>query len=514
MELFQNYLVSVLSAIFAMANGAVFNVNDLESSRLRDVASEIREFLSDDFCSNADRTSEGHQNLLLARQAYIWGWPLVYMQNCKRSLSILNGPGVSGGSPVAPPNQLSMLHDFIAPASFTIPCPNQDVVYGFGLLDLRKTSVVLQVPDFGTRFWLFQLGDHRTDSFAQIGSMYKTRPGHYLIVGPSWDGNVPEGIQGILHCPTNIGFCLPRIYMDGSDEDRRVVQKLIQRIQIYPESKYTGKWKTRDWTKTKWYPMVAAGNRLRSKWVNPDTFFEVLEETLKEVPPLPNEVDFYDRVMKLIDESKTNAELRRLLSEVARATERDYVRPLFDFQQNGIEVGNGWRSFENGAAFGSDYITRTAIARSNIFVNRHSEAKYFYLTIGNDGRRLEGSRKYTLLFPEGNLPPAKGFWSLTLYDKDHRLFLNSEQRYAVGTRTKDLITNNDGSVSIYVQAEPPSQALRNNWLPAPEGRYSLYLRVYWPAESALSGEWLPPTAVLVDELATQDLKSVQDEAIR
>ncbi len=97
--------------------------------------------------------------------------------------------------------------------SFRRAMPESRCVYGFGILDLKETAVVLQVPDFGNRFWLFQLGDHRTESFAQIGSMYDTRPGHYLIVGSDWDGVVPNGIEGVLRSSTNLGFCLPRIYM-------------------------------------------------------------------------------------------------------------------------------------------------------------------------------------------------------------------------------------------------------------------------------------------------------------
>ena len=490
----RNYLVSVFSAIFALSNGALFDVDDARNGGTRDVPAEIRLWLKAEELGQQSEVSSNDDDLLTAKQAYVWGWPLVYMNHCRRSLAILSGPGVSGGSPVAPPNQLSMLSDFIAPESFAVPCPNQDVVYGFGVLDLRNTSVVLQVPDLGGRFWLFQLGDHRTESFAQIGSMYHTPPGHYLVVGPNWDGTAIEGMQGILRCPTNLGFCLPRIYMDGSDDDRKQVQKQIERIQIYPSSKYTGKWKTRDWTRSRWYPMVAAGNRLRCKWVEPETFFDSLEEVLKEIPPLPNEVGFYERMQQLLNRSRLDPAFRRELVKVAKKTDRDYVSPLFEFQQNGSAIGNGWRSLRNGAAFGTDYTTRTAIARSNIFVNRHEEAKYFYLDLDGQGQRLNGSHRYTMTFPKEELPPSQGFWSLTLYDKNHRLFVNPQNRYAIGTRTRDLVQNEDGSTTIFIQPDPPSAESQSNWLPAPKGEFSLYLRVYGPDPCVLSGAWLPPAA--------------------
>ena len=55
-------------------------------------------------------------------------------------------------------------------------------------------------------------------------------------------------------------------------------------------------------------------------------------------------------------------------------------------------------------------------------------------------------------------------------------------RFSVGTKNKDLKRNSDGLLTIYMQASPPSDgAHRANWLPAPKGDFSLYIRAYWPA---------------------------------
>jgi hypothetical protein len=34
---------------------------------------------------------------------------------------------------------------------------------------------------------------------------------------------------------------------------------------------------------------------------------------------------------------------------------------------------------------------------------------------------------------------------------------------------------------------------RSNWLPAPSGRFFLYLRLYEPMPAAINGRWTPPT---------------------
>ncbi len=76
-----------------------------------------------------------------------------------------------------------MLTDYVNPEERNVACPNQDVVYGLGLLALDVSPVVIQVPDFGDRFWVYQIVDLRTDSFAQLGKMHGTTRGFYLLAG-------------------------------------------------------------------------------------------------------------------------------------------------------------------------------------------------------------------------------------------------------------------------------------------------------------------------------------------
>jgi hypothetical protein len=110
-----------------------------------------------------------------ARSIYAWGWPLVNIHNRYLIMKRVPEPGYMGGIvPVAPPNQLAMLHDYVAPEERMVACPNQDVAYGFGLVDLTQEPAVIQVPDFGDRFWVYQVVDQRTDSFAHLGKMYGT----------------------------------------------------------------------------------------------------------------------------------------------------------------------------------------------------------------------------------------------------------------------------------------------------------------------------------------------------
>jgi hypothetical protein len=184
---------------------------------------------------------------------------------------------------------------------------------------------------------------------------------------------------------------------------------------------------------------------------------------------------------------------------IRAATEADeqLVQPLFQFRNYGEQLPNNWSTISNEAAFGTDYFTRTAVAKSNIFVNSPNETKYYYQDLDMTGARLNGANHYTVTFAKGQTPPVNGFWSLTLYNEHHFFAPNPIKRYSVGTKNKDLKISSDGSLTIYVQAdEPIDPAQRANWLPAPKDRdFSLYIRAYWPKAEVMDGSWTPPAVV-------------------
>lgn len=426
----------------------------------------------------------------VAREAYVWGWPLAYVHQCRSRVALVPAAGKSGGLPVAPLNELAMLTDQIAPRTAVVPCPNRDVLYGFGVFDLAATPVVVQVPDFGPRFWLYQLGDQRTDSFAALGSMHGTRPGCYLVVGPGWTGAAPPGIAGVVRSPTRHAYCIPRVFFTAADGDRAAAVAATAGVMAYPLADFTGSPRHRDWSKLRWLPSLSRDASI----VTPERFLEILPTLLDDVPPLPGEEPLYARLRGLAAAISADPALAAVATAAVHAAEREVVAPLFEFRNVGIRLPAGWTTVVNGAAFGTDYLTRTAVARSNVFVNRHRETKYYYLDVDATGRRLDGRQRYAITFPAGRLPPAAGFWSLTAYDARHSLSADSAARHAIGSRDTALEFAADGSLTILV--EPAGSGLAASAAPnritAPEGPFSLYLRLYAPEEIALAGRWTPP----------------------
>ena len=101
-----------------------------------------------------------------------------------------------------------------------------------------------------------------------------------------------------------------------------------------------------------------------------------------------------------------------------------------------------------------------------------------------------------MTFAKGELPPVRGFWSLTLYNENHFFAPNSLKRYSLGTKNKTLKYGADGSLTIDVQPDSPGADKEANWLPAPKGAaFTLYVRAYWPQQAITTGQWTPPAVI-------------------
>ena len=86
------------------------------------------------------------------------------------------------------------------------------------------------------------------------------------------------------------------------------------------------------------------------------------------------------------------------MTEGAKEADEKLVKPLFQFRNYGQQLPHHWSTISNESAFGTDYFTRTAVAKSNILVNSPNETKYFYQDLDADGARLNSANRYTVTF--------------------------------------------------------------------------------------------------------------------
>jgi len=428
----------------------------------------------------------------IAQFAYVWGWPLINMLNRNAAITKAPYPGhLNGVLPAAPRGQIAMLADYIEPSETFVTCPNQDVVYGLGFFSLDEEPVVIQVPDFGSRFWVYALYDARTDQFGHVGKPYGTKPGFYLLAGPNWHGDKPAGITEIVRCPTALANAIPRVFQDDTPEDKRAIQSVINQVVAYPLKDFTGKMKTIEWAKVRDIqgPKSSGGE---TKWVVPEKFFDQFGTALDTVPPLPGEQALYGQFRLMMDCAAKDPALKRVLVDTAIDTDKKVIQPFFLWKHNGRPAGNGWNRSTNNAQFGLDYFDRTGTAKSNMFDNRPNETQYIYTDADGSGAQLTGGSNYEITFPADQEPPVNGFWSLTLYNDKHLFNPNPLKRYSLGTKNKNLKRGNDGSLTLYIGAKSPGADKETNWLPAPNGPFSLYIRAYWGKSGITDGSWKPP----------------------
>lgn len=98
-----------------------------------------------------------------------------------------------------------------------------------------------------------------------------------------------------------------------------------------------------------------------------------------------------------------------------------------------------------------------------------------------------------------DMPPVNEFWSMTMYGPDNNFVANEGMRYSVGDRTRGMVKDADGSFTVDIQPDAPSDpAARANWLPAPrQGPFHLILRTYGPKQPVIDQAWAPPAVLAV-----------------
>ena len=204
----------------------------------------------------------------------------------------------------------------------------------------------------------------------------------------------------------------------------------------------------------------------------------------------------------VLDAAAKDPEVMKTLRETAFAADKELIAPMMWWRYNGQAAGNGWTSPANNAAFGTDYYHRTGAVKADPYDNKRNETMYFYTDNDTQLQQLDGKSSYAVTFPKGQLPPVKGFLSLTMYNPEHFFAPNALKRYALGTKNKSLKYNDDGSLTIYLGNKSPGKEKEANWLPAPEGNFSIWLRAYWPDQAILDGAWKPPKIEKTSEATT------------
>jgi hypothetical protein len=444
---------------------------------------------------------QGGEEFWLATDAYIYGYPLVTMEMTRRVVT--NVPTVEGTR--GPMGQFIKLRQYPDASFRDVTAPNADTLYTTAFLDVGNEPWVISIPDMKDRYFLFPMLDGWTNVFQVPGKRTTgTKAQTYAITGPRWKGTLPAGVKE-YKSPTSIVWILGRIYCTGTPEDYAAVHALQDQCKLMPLSAfgkaYTPPAGTVD-------PAVDMKTAVREQVNRMDTvaYFTLLAELLKGNPPAAADAPAIAKFAKIglvpgkdYDASKLNADFAKRIPQVA------FDRTMLQFKVNkAVKDVNGWAFDTATGIYGTDYLNRALFTAIGLGANRTQDAVYPTSLKDAEGKAYDGTNKYIMHFPKGQLPPVGGFWSLTMYDADYFFVANPINRYSISAR-QNLKLNADGSVDLYIQSQSPGADKESNWLPSPAGKFILMLRMYWPHEkspSIINGTWAPPAVRKINGRAT------------
>ncbi len=425
----------------------------------------------------------------ITEEAYIYAFPMIAAYKAMYQFNIDKADPQYKG----PFNQVLSNSRVFTPKDTAIVTPNSDTPYSMLQADLRAGPIVFCVPAIEkTRYYSVQLTDMYTYNYGYVGSRTTGNDaGCYMVAGPHWTGETPNGVAKTFHSETDFSLLIYRTQLFGPD-DIDNVKNIQAQYTAQPLSKFLHQ------------AAPPAPPTLDFPKFSADAFklkaFSYLNFLMQFTPPVPEETALRARFAEIgIAPGKPYKEPKLLEGKlvtglaIKKAFEKiEAKRDTVGKDENGWLVSTG--AFGNRAFIGGDYTLRAAAALAGVYGNDAVEALYPMAKVDDRGEKLDGGKyNYTLTFPAGQYPPVNAFWSVTMYDgKTQLLIENPINRYLINSpMLPDLKKNPDGSLTIYIQKDSPGKDKESNWLPAPNGPIYLVMRLYWPKEEALSGAWKP-----------------------
>jgi hypothetical protein len=448
-------------------------------------------------CSGSSTSSGGNtrpgveEAVSIATEAYIYGYPLVTVDMTRKFFT--NYATVQGSR--GPMGQIIRLRTYPAVDDHAVTAPNADTLYTTAFIDVSREPWVFSIPDMGDRYYLMPMLDGWTDVFQVPGK--RTTGGkaqNYAITGPGWTGTLPAGVTE-YKSPTGIVWILGRIYCTGTPDDYAKVHALQDKFSLVPLSSYGKRYTPLPGEVDNNLDMkTAVRDQVDHMGVN--DYFNYLAKLMKTNPPTADDAPIVAKMAQIglvpgqdFDPSKLGAFDREAIKAVPKLAQVKII----EFAKK-VEPVNGWLVIPKAGLYGTDYVDRAFVTAIGLGANRPQDAIYPTSEKDADGKDYDGNKKYVMHFDKGQMPPADGFWSLTMYDASFFFVPNPLNRYTLSSRNK-FVTNSDGSVDFYLQADSPGKAKEANWLPAPKAKFIPMMRLYWPKEnppSIIDGSWKPP----------------------
>ena len=366
----------------------------------------------------------------LAREAFTFAFPLVEQYRMQVALTHPQSPAFSADF-----NQFGAARALQGPEDTLVIRPNADTLYAAVILDVRTEPMVIAVPEMeDSRYYSVQLIDSHTHNFGYIGTRTTGNgAGQFMIAGPNWRGETPEGITRLIRTESYVPMGLIRIEVKGEDDLQRV-HTLQDAFAVTPLSEFLDNEAPADAPPLSWVAPIGQGD----EW-NPD-FIKVLRFIHDElIEAHPTETALFERYLSL--EALLDDPAKREI--IRTAAEQQYQAIVSNQDQLGQMV-NGWlltsAIFGNREHMQGKYQMRAEATYYGLWGNDLEEAYYPTAMRDANGEPLDASKhNYVLHVTADQLPKAKGFWSLTMYNDAQLMHANEVNRYVVGCSMEKMV---------------------------------------------------------------------------
>ncbi|MDO7835607.1 DUF1254 domain-containing protein [Sphingobium sp. HBC34] len=431
----------------------------------------------------------------IAEEAFIYAYPIVHGYRAIHWLGVRKGGF----------NRLDHYRHIIDPADDLNKEVqiNLDTLYTLVPFDMRREPLVLTVPAFPDRYFSVQFSDFYMHNYAWLGTRTTGQGGgRYLLAGPDWSGETPDGVDAVIPCDTAISYFIIRILCRGKD-DEPAVNAIQDQFKLEPLSAFLG--------------VEAPPPAPDPAWMWPSkTMFSSIDiysyfnYLLRFLEPREDERDLFVDFARIHIGWGKNFDIEAFAPPVQQAI-RDGAQAAFDrIRARAASPGkvvNGWylvprirgdRDLLSGSS--EKRFTRAVQARVGIYGTDLEECVYLPTEHEADGSVIDASVADYVLTLEPPIP-VSGFWSVTVYAADTQFLVpNAIDRYALGDRDP-LIVDPDGKIRIHLQHGAPLADRMANWLPVPACPLLIVLRLYIPFRDVVEGRYIPAPVIRTRVLA-------------
>ena len=375
--------------------------------------------------------------------------------------------------------------------------PNNDTLYISCMLDLRLEPMILEFPAFDSNYVSLMVTgyDHYVNVPLSVTKGDFNKPGKALFYTErtqGFDGGQVPGIDHHFEMTGDFVSAVFRVMPHANDPERfaRIVEQM-KSVKAMSLAEFQGQP-----AKDRQAPDFPAVGRTDSD-IYANNFPQVMQfavnhTTFEPDDPVDNEL---------------LAALKPMGIEPGKSYDADTIRG-YDGARFKAVVDN-IRQQEFAKMFEGQAMTRLLPKMFKTKGNIDQETLLFQSVIGpiglpsneavypavqtESGETMNAMHDYVIHMDKNQMPPAKAFWSLTLYDSANGFFIpNDRKKYSVG-ENGGMKLGPDGGISVYVAAEKPEGVPEENWLPINRRDQDLdiIMRIYAPDLEAFEQYQVP-----------------------